>query len=69
VRSTGRHTSIATWARRHVSVEASVCVIACEVTPAGRTPPDLARAREGGRDAGAEQVPRRVQEAGGVAGR
>jgi RHS repeat-associated protein len=29
VRSTGRHTSITTWARRHVSVEASVCVIAC----------------------------------------
>ena len=39
-----------------------------EVTPAGRTPPDLAVAKEGGRDAGAEQVPRRVQAAGRVAG-
>ena len=26
------------------------------MTPAGRTPPDLAIAKEGGRDAGAEQV-------------
>lgn len=40
-----------------------------KVAAAGRTPPDLAEAREGGRDAGTEQVPGGVQAAGRGAGR